>query len=93
MAVARDVRRANRAGVVIEVRVARTSAEVEPALERLVVLHPARREGDATEESRFSTMGRQRNWYRRSTLATADRALLVARDRLAGRGRPRHAPA
>lgn len=65
-------RRAARNGVELGVRIARTPGELGPALERHVALHRRRWDGDPTEQPRYSSTERQRDWYRRLVLAMGE---------------------
>lgn len=74
-----DLRRAERAGAVVTVRVAEESGPVAEALERLFDLHEERWHGRADALPRFSTTEDQRGFYRRAvgTLARSRKARLV----------------
>lgn len=68
---ASDQRRAERAGVRVEVQVATDPADVAPALERLFRLHRSRWWGRAWENANFSTGARTRAFHRAAVIALA----------------------
>lgn len=68
---ARDVRRARRAGVEVEVRIAADPDDVARALARLFRIHRERWSGRADETPRFATTRAHRLWNMRTVAALA----------------------